>query len=93
MVPGGADRSYGLHVARLAGVPPSVVARAGEVLREHETQRPLAQESVGATQLPLPLPPVDPLLDELKGLEVDRMTPLEALQKLSEWQRRSAVSG
>ena len=93
VVPGGADRSYGLHVARLAGVPPSVVARAEEVLREHESQRPLAQESVGATQLPLPLPPVDPLLDELKGLEVDRMTPLEALQKLSEWQRRSAESG
>ncbi len=93
VVPGGADRSYGLHVARLAGVLPSVVARAEEVLREHESQRPLAQETAGGTQLPLPLPPVDPVLDELKDLEVDRMTPLEALQKLSEWQRRSAVLG
>ncbi len=93
VVPGGADRSYGLHVARLAGVLPSVVARAEEVLREHESQRPLALEATAGTQLPLPLPPVDPLRDELKDLEVDRMTPLEALQKLSEWQRRSAVSG
>ena len=93
VVPGGADRSYGLHVARLAGVLPSVVARAEEVLREHESQRPLALEAMAGTQLPLPLPPTDPLREELRDLEVDRMTPLEALQKLSEWQRRSAVSG
>ncbi len=93
VVAGGADRSYGLHVARLAGVLPSVVNRAAEVLWEHESQRPLAQEAAGGTQLSLPLPPVDPVLDELKALEVDRMTPLEALQKLSEWQRRSAVPG
>ncbi len=91
VVPGGADRSYGLHVARLAGVPPQVVARAEEVLREHEALQPLAQEAVDTTQLQLPLAPADPVLDELKMLEVDRMTPLEALQKLSEWQRRSAA--
>ncbi|GIW71503.1 MAG: hypothetical protein KatS3mg102_1045 [Planctomycetota bacterium] len=39
IVPGGADRSYGLHVARLAGVPPEVVARASEVLAELEALR------------------------------------------------------
>lgn len=89
VVPGGADRSYGLQVARLAGVPAEVVRRAEEILVEHEAEGPVAPTASPGTQLALPLAPADPLVAELKELEVDRMTPLEALQKLSEWQRRA----
>ncbi|TMD10654.1 MAG: DNA mismatch repair protein MutS [Chloroflexi bacterium] len=82
VVPGGADRSYGIHVAALAGLPPAVIARAREVLRELERQRPLEPP---ATQLGLPLEvPPDPLLTELEGLQLDQLSPLEALQKLYE---------
>ncbi len=89
VVPGGADRSYGLHVARLAGVPADVVTRAEGILFDHESQRPVANPASQGWQMALPLPPPDPMLEELRALEVDRMTPLEALLKLSEWQRRA----
>ena len=82
VVPGGADRSYGIHVAALAGLPAAVIARARDVLGELERQRPLEP---AAQQLGLPLQaPSDPLLVELDSLQLDRLTPLEALQKLYE---------
>jgi DNA mismatch repair protein MutS len=82
VVPGGADRSYGIHVAALAGLPPAVVARARQVLHELERQRPLEPPE---QQLGLPLEAADdPLRQQLDGLELDRLSPLEALQKLYE---------
>jgi len=85
VVPGGADRSYGIHVAALAGLPPSVIARAREILAELERQRPLQPAEL---QLGLPLvAPEDPIRSELHRIEPDRMSPLEALQVLYELRR------
>jgi DNA mismatch repair protein MutS len=86
VVPGGADRSYGIHVAALAGLPQQVIARARQVLADLERQRPLEPPE---QQLGLPLAPAaDPLRSELEALEIDRLSPLEALQKLYELRER-----
>ena len=82
VVPGGADRSYGIHVAALAGLPSAVIARARDVLTELERQRPLEppEQQLG---LPMELAP-DPLRKELEDIKPDTLSPLEALQKLYE---------
>ena len=86
VVPGGADRSYGIHVAALAGLPPSLIARARQVLAELERHRPLEPP---AQQLGLPLEAgQDPISAELDQLELDQLTPIEALQKLYELRSR-----
>ena len=86
VVPGGADRSYGIHVAALAGLPSAVIARARAILGELERQRPLEPAD---QQLGLPLQvPSDPLVSELEELQLDRLSPLEALQKLYELKSR-----
>ncbi len=86
VVSGGADRSYGIHVAALAGLPSGVVARARQVLAELERQRPLEppEQQLG---LPFELAP-DPLRKEIEDLEPDSLSPLEALQKLYELRSR-----
>ena len=86
VVPGGADRSYGIHVAALAGLPSGVIARARQVLAELERQRPLEppEQQLG---LPMEMAP-DPLRKELEELEPDSLSPLEALQKLYELRSR-----
>ena len=88
VVPGGADRSYGIHVAALAGLPSGVIARARQVLAELERQRPLEppDQQLG---LPIEMAP-DPLRKELEELQPDSLSPLEALQKLYELRSRAA---
>ena len=94
IVPGGADRSYGIHVAQLAGLPRAVVSRAAELLRDLEGGRgrsaagPRARRAPPAAQLPL-FGARSPLVDELAGLDVDAMTPLEALTRLYELRERA----
>ncbi|MBO0683746.1 MAG: DNA mismatch repair protein MutS, partial [Candidatus Dormibacteraeota bacterium] len=91
VVPGGADRSYGIHVAALAGLPPQLLARARQVLAELEQQRPLEPP---ALQLGLPLPPAeDPIRQEIAAIEVDQLSPLEALQKLYELRSQAGGGG
>ena len=92
--PGGADRSYGIHVGRLAGLPAPVVARAWEVLALLETGHHVAGRPVpqlpDASQLGLfgaDAPP-HPLLLELARLDVDTLSPLEALTRVAAWQRQ-----
>jgi len=91
--PGGADRSYGIHVGRLAGLPEPVVTRAWQVLKLLEaghhvaTQRPPPPSPPDATQLGLFAAP-DPLLLELDGLDVNSLSPLDALNRLAAWQKR-----
>ena len=82
VVPGGADRSYGIHVAALAGLPSGVIARARQVLAELERQRPLEppEQQLG---LPMEMAP-DELRKELEEIQPDTLSPLEALQKLYE---------
>jgi DNA mismatch repair protein MutS len=86
VVPGGADRSYGIHVAALAGLPAQVITRARLLLEQLERQLPLEPPD---QQLGLPLAPAqDTLRRELAGLELDQLSPLEALQKLYQLRSR-----
>ncbi len=92
VVPGPASRSYGIAVARLAGVPDEVVARARELLqRLEEGKGPEAvPDRSGATaQLDLFNDPAASLQRELASLDVDAMTPLEALTRLNELRERA----
>ncbi len=93
IIPGATDRSYGVHVAELAGVPGPVIGRA-KALLEDLVRREAAREPgsgprrVRYTQMLLPVesdparPPEPPVLASLRALEPDRMTPIEALQAL-----------
>jgi DNA mismatch repair protein MutS len=98
IVPGGVDKSYGIHVGKLAGLPKSVVHRAQEVLDElEEGSRTLAEKPQKAQRRPKhPLPvqipllgPKSPLLEELEKLDIDAMTPLEAITRLYEMQKKA----
>ncbi len=89
IVPGGADRSYGIHVGQLAGLPRPVVQRAGEILQQLEASsgKAVRLNPHAAQQLAL-FPETNPLLDELKELDMNALSPIEALNKLYEWQKR-----
>ena len=98
IVPGGADRSYGVHVARLAGLPGAVISRAWEVLRDLEKNgrrergpKAARNRRTAAQQMPL-FDPVSPLLEELMALDTSNMTPLEAINVLYELQQRARSS-
>jgi DNA mismatch repair protein MutS len=101
IVPGGADKSYGIHVAQLAGIPRQVVRRAEEVLEDLERKgdargrRKAMREMVmpQALQLTLFAAEPNPLIEELKALAIDELTPLEALTRLYDLQRRAREEG
>jgi len=85
--PGGTDRSYGIQVARLAGLPAAVIARSKALLAELEEAGQLRTDASDAVQLGLFAPAgPDPLLAELAGLDLAHLTPLEALNILAKWQ-------
>ena len=89
IVPGGADRSYGIHVAQLAGIPRPVIQRANEILSllEASSGKAVKINPVASQQLAL-FPETNPLVDELKALDVNSLSPIEALNKIYEWQRK-----
>jgi DNA mismatch repair protein MutS len=88
VVPGGADRSYGIHVAQLAGLPHPVIQRAGEILKQLEASSGTAVRIDPHMPQQLALfPETNPLLDELDDLDVNSLSPIEALNKLYEWQQ------
>jgi DNA mismatch repair protein MutS len=87
--PGGTDRSYGIQVARLAGLPPPVIARARALLTELEAAGQRAADARDAVQLGLFAPPPDPLAAELAQIDLAHLTPLEALNLLAKWQAQS----
>jgi len=89
IIPGGSDRSYGIHVAQLAGLPRPIIQRASEILEELENSSGQAVRinPHAARQVAL-FPETNPLLDELRTLDINGLSPLEALNKLFEWQRR-----
>jgi DNA mismatch repair protein MutS len=87
--PGGADRSYGIHVAQLAGVPRPVIHRAEELLKQLEsgqfrpgTEKPVAYQ-------PVLFADEHPVVEALRGLDISTMTPLEALNRLYELQKQT----
>jgi DNA mismatch repair protein MutS len=101
VVPGGSDKSYGIHVARLAGIPRPILDRAREILSNLESQsfdledkpalahhRKTAPPKGREMQLDLFQDLNELILKEVKKLDTDRMTPLEALQYLAELKRR-----
>jgi DNA mismatch repair protein MutS len=92
IVPGGADRSYGIHVARLAGVPAGVLVRARQLLADLERERPVAGSAGSAAdQLSLGIAvPEHPVIAELAQLDIEGLTPIAALNKLAELRERAA---
>jgi len=88
IVPGGCDHSYGIHVAELAGVPDPVIERARNILHNLEEDRPLPE---GETASPIGASPQtdlfpgrpDPLMEELKKVDPNQLTPIEALSLLA----------
>ena len=97
IVPGGTDRSYGIHVARLAGLPKSIINRAEEVLVQLENSHIPKERAVSRRQAlieQLPLFPKDSLLAaEISKLDIDSMSPLEAINKLYELKRMISSGG
>jgi DNA mismatch repair protein MutS len=92
VIEGGADRSYGIHVAQLAGLPPAVVHRAQDVLKELEDSQPDGKASARTSEK---MPQISlfaessPALDKLKGIDPNSLTPLEALTALYELKKLS----
>jgi DNA mismatch repair protein MutS len=91
IVPGGADRSYGIHVAQLAGLPKPVIHRAQEILEELEQEARApgsTRRTIEVRQLPL-FAVSNPVVEELRHLDVSAMSPLEAISKLYELQKKA----
>jgi DNA mismatch repair protein MutS len=93
IVPGGVDKSYGIHVGKLAGLPKPVVHRAQEILDELEGDGKQVKPATKSPPRPLAQMPLfaekPPVLAELEKLEIDSLTPLEALTKLYELQKKA----
>jgi len=100
IIPGGADKSYGIHVARLAGIPAAVNERAKDILAQLESDHrdeldrptiapPKGKQKKGDLQLTLFGFADHPLIDELKTLRIDNMSPVEALVYLQEAQAKA----
>jgi DNA mismatch repair protein MutS len=96
--PGRADRSYGIEVARLAGLPPGVIERAREVLKLHEKSEQAVtgelKPATDAVQVQLFAPVNHNIAERIRSLKLDELRPIEALQLLSELQeelKRSCV--
>jgi len=99
IVEGAADKSYGIHVARLAGIPREVISRAKQILAQLEAEhidgqgRPrLAGRTRGKPrhdpyQLMLFVPSAHPVLEAIRSLDIDQTTPLQALQYLQQWKQ------
>jgi DNA mismatch repair protein MutS len=115
VVPGATDKSYGVHVARLAGVPESVTRRADQILKEIEKEAvieplsgnkklrkssqytqliffdapaPEGKEAKGKTEMILRPQKDDVILQDIQALDIDSMTPIQALSCLAEYQKR-----
>jgi DNA mismatch repair protein MutS len=92
--PGSADKSYGIEVARLAGLPNAVIARAREILRRHEESEDQLTEILSPGAAP-PVPQQasftamdESVLEALRGADLNKLTPLEAMNLLAELQRQ-----
>ncbi|MBR4288899.1 MAG: DNA mismatch repair protein MutS [Clostridia bacterium] len=91
ILPGSADESYGIEVAGVAGVPAEVIRRAKETLKELESKKPqkAPKEHSSEEELPMFSSIKDEIIDALKAVQVDTMTPIEALGKLHDLSREA----
>ena len=98
LVPGGSEHSFGIHVAKMAGMPPKLIARANEILKRLEQERTGGEhikdsiKKVQAQAYQLQMfaiddPVLEKIRDMLNNLDVNTLTPVEALMKLDEIQR------
>jgi len=90
IISGAADKSYGIHVAQIAGLPKPVINRANEILSQLEssdTQNSLQESSVPTEQLLL-FPETNPIVDALHNLDIDNLSPIEAINTLYTWKRK-----
>jgi DNA mismatch repair protein MutS len=94
IIPGASDRSYGIEVARLAGIPSEILSRAAAILAELEAKG-LKERSQKVALPPQPVQQVPlfhgedgPVYKELRTLNLDELTPLAALKLLFQWQNR-----
>lgn len=102
-IPGGSEHSFGIHVAKMAGMPKSVVSRAGAILKEleqsHQKQsltKPVAdladhREGLQLSFFQLDDPVLKQIRDQIRDLDVDNLTPIEALNKLNEIKKISGL--
>ena len=102
-IPGGSEHSFGIHVAKMAGMPKSVVSRANTILKEleqsHQKQtltKPVAdladhREGLQLSFFQLDDPVLKQIRDEIRDLDVDNLTPIEALNKLNEIKKISGL--
>ena len=90
VLPGGTDRSYGLQVAKMAGVPPSVVRRAEEVLASVDSREKPVQVAASVQNLQMTLFELESheVVKALEGLDVNSLTPIQALLMLEELKRK-----
>ena len=88
IVPGGADRSYGIHVAHLAGLPTPVIERANQILKQLEATsgKTIPEKVSNQDQLRL-FPENNPLMEAFKQTDLNALTPIQALNLLYEWRR------
>ncbi len=97
IIAGSSDHSYGIHVAKLAGLPVEVIQRARAVLMELEKANPRRKltRKTETNQLPLFVsgPTASPVEEELRNLDIDRLTPLDALSKLAELKKKMKSEG
>ncbi len=94
IIPGAADRSYGIHVAQIAGLPKAVINRANEILAQLETgskKQFVDDEPATPAQLTL-FPETNPVLEALKKLDVDNLSPIEAINTLYTWKKNFTES-
>jgi DNA mismatch repair protein MutS len=95
ILPGGCDDSYGIHVARLAGIPDKVLKRAKKILADLESGEPSSLKAGGtasesaAYQLSIFSAKDNPITEELKEMDLDKLTPIQALNKLSQLKRKA----
>ena len=100
VVPGAADKSYGIHVAKLAGIPDSVIVRAREILITLEKkERDLIEETSGSgspqstpKQLSLFVSAEKEVLDQLRSVDIEVLSPIEALNALHQFKKRLTES-
>jgi DNA mismatch repair protein MutS len=88
IIEGGTDKSYGIHVAQLAGIPPAVIQRANYLLEKLQSEAGAIElKNVHpSAQIPL-FPVIHPILDELKELDLNNLNPIDALNILFKWKK------
>jgi DNA mismatch repair protein MutS len=94
IVPGGTDRSYGIHVGQLAGLPAPVIQRANEMLKqlEQSSGTTLQEQPLIDDQLRL-FPENNPLIDAFKKADLNALSPIQALNLLYEWKHKFFPEG